>query len=347
VRVSLAEVAPVGPGLGEVGLASFLALTAILLCIGALILRAGVAYWLRPMLSGIAWVLRHININAWKVHVNLGSWLAAQVLKLEHIVEHYLGTVADAMAGTSNVLFHHAGALVRLAWSQLEGLAADVVWAFQQFRKYVVPKLVKAALLAYVGQYIIGAKLLKWIARELGALVAKGLRWVRRELTRVEHRVTHLTKVVATTAVGGAIALPRAAAKEIAGLKHLFRAAQRWWAKLKWLVALGSLAALTAAILKKAGLRWLTCRNVTKAGKAICRMPPGLLNVLLGEAVGLLVLSDICDTVRVIEGVAEKFEPIINALVVAEDDFFDHCGHSLPSAADRPGYAGDWLASAL
>lgn len=347
MTVSLAEVAPVGPALGEPALAGFLALIAILLCIGALILKAGVAYWLRPLLNGIAWVLGHLNVNTWKIKINIGSWLAKQVLKLEHIVEHYLGRVADAMAGTSNVLFHHAGALMRLAWTQLEGLAADVVWSFQQFRKYVVPKLVKALMLTYIGEALLGKKLLKWIAREIGALVSKALRYVYRKLHSVETRVFKLTRVVAHA---GAVAIPHAIPglrAEIISLKRLFRSALRWWHKLRWLVALGSIAALTAAVLKKAGLRWLTCRNVNKTGKAICRMPPGLINVLLGEALGVLVITDICDTVRLIEGVAERFEPVVRGLVVATDDLVDHCGHEVGSAMDSPGYGGSWLASAL
>lgn len=347
MAVSLAEVAPVGPALGEPALAGFLALLAILLCIGALILRAGVAYWLRPMLNGIAWVLRHINVNAWKVHINLGSWLASQVLKLEHIVEHYLGRVADAMAGTSNVLFHHAGALVRLAWTQLEGLAADVVWSFQQFRKYVVPKLVKALMLTYIGEALLGAKLLKWIAREIGALVTKALRYVYRKLHSVETRVFRLTKVVAHS---GAVAIPHAIPglrAEIISLKRLFRSALRWWHKLRWLLALGSLAALTAAVLRKAHLGWLTCRNVNKVGRAICGLPPGIVKLLVGELAGVLVLADICNTIRLIEGIGEQFEPVIRGLVVATDDLADHCGYDLGTAMDSPGYRGSWLASAL
>ena len=345
--MSLAEVAPIGPALGEPALAGFLVLTAILLCLVAIALRGLIAYWLRPLTHALAWILGHINLNAWKVHVNIGSWLAAQVLKLEHIVEHYMGSVASGMFATSNVLFHHAGALVRLAWTQLEGLAADTVWAFQWFRKNVVPQLVKALLLSYVGEAILGAKLLKWIGQELGHLVGRALRYVYRKLHSVETRVVNLTRVVAQS---GAAAIPHAIPNLRDLVKQALKDLGKLWAfprRLRWLLALGSLAALTAAILRKAGLRWLTCRNVGRTGRALCGLPPGLVHMLVDGAFGAAVVFDICRTVNVIEGIAEKTEPFIRALVIAEDDLIDHCGNDLPSASGAGGYSGPWLPTGL
>lgn len=312
----VAEVAPPGPALGEPALAALLALTAVVVLFGAFALRSVLAYALRPVFHGLAWVLSLIKINAWKVHVNIGPWLAKQLLKVEHAVDHYLGGLADGMSGTANRLFHWSNQLVRAFVAQMEGMARDVLWAWQAFRRVALPKLLKALLLTYVGEALLGAKLLRWIARTLAHLAGKALRAIWHRLHSVESHLTHLTRVVYNS---GAAAIPHA----IPGLRDLVRQAERdlarmrkWLRSARWLLGIGGLAALTAAVLRKAGLQWLMCRNVKKVGKTICRSDAQWIEGLLLDATAVLGVISVVEFARDLQSVEDEAVAILRRFIV-------------------------------
>jgi hypothetical protein len=113
--------------------------------------------------------------------------------------------------------------------------------------------------------------------------VTKALRYVWHKLHSVETRVTRLTKTVAVAGVG---AVPRAVPNLRKLIREALRDMGRLWAfpkRLGWLLALGTLGALTAAILKKAGLRWLKCHKVGKVGRRVCSMDWSQVNALLAD----------------------------------------------------------------
>jgi hypothetical protein len=104
--------------------------------------------------------------------------------------------------------------------------------------------------------------------------------------------------------------LPRIRAKDHAQDKSLSNHRTRI-GRLEKILTVTGIAALVWAVLVKWGLQWLRCRNVTKVGRAICRMSPSLLNDLLGLSLALLAVTDPV----VIGEAAIKGEELINGLV--------------------------------
>lgn len=65
----------------------------------------------------------------------------------------------------------------------------------------------------------------------------------------------------------------------------------------------GSLAAVTAAVLRL-GIGWTRCNNVGRVGKALCGVPTKTIDGLLGLFIDVLVITDICKVVELLDTAA-------------------------------------------
>jgi hypothetical protein len=218
--------------------------------------------------------------------------------------------------------------------------AEDTAYGFERLVAHTIPRIVAKAIAVPIHEVQLG---LRHAERDLALLrrYARGIDRLVRD--SIIPRIRAAERAIEVT-------IPR----EIADIRHRervlardFRNPSRAFAKRIW--KLGWLAVGAGLMVKFLVRKFphLFCRNVTKLGRSICSPRNNLLvDLLLGEAVALFVLADVCATVKAIEGVADKAAPLLQGLVEGSDDFFDWCGGDLPTAHDPPGYSGGLLPTA-
>jgi hypothetical protein len=214
--------------------------------------------------------------------------------------------IARKSEHTMGYFFHGAAVIQGWAARELLGLARDTLAWATWLQHAHLPRWVKALVYAAVPPLL--------IIRLVKAAIAANLPHLGRVVvTRVEHTVvTHVTRIIHATA--GAVAIPGWAIRLPGRVGHLEHDLASVRARLrsleKYAGATGAVALFAAAI-AKLGLRWIRCRNVTRAGKAICATDTSLLDSLLGDA--LLIVS----AVSVVEFAKELLALEDEALTVA------------------------------
>jgi len=243
------------------------------------------------------------------IHIDFGGPIRALNTTILNAITH-TGQKFEHSAG---YFFHGAAIIQGWAARELVGLARDTLaWATWLQHSHL-PKWVKALIYAAVPPLL--------IVRLVKAAIAANLPHLGRVVvTKVEHSVTHtVTRIIHATT--GAVAIPG----WVIGLPHRVGNAEHDISALKArLKSLEKYAGATAAValfsaaLAKLGLKWLRCKNVTKAGRAVCRTDTSLLDSLLGDALlivgtvsvvefarGLLALED--EAVSVMGGIVREF----------------------------------------
>jgi hypothetical protein len=117
--------------------------------------------------------------------------------------------------------------------------------------------------------------------------------------------------------------------------KEAERVASRLWSQVRRLdkVTTGVLAtALVATAVGRLGAGWIFCRNWRKVGRSVCRLDPRLLDSLLGAAVPILLLQDLCLIARLMRDAAEAAVPALRALVVVAGAAVDCASQGAPPA---------------
>jgi len=115
-------------------------------------------------------------------------------------------------------------------------------------------------------------------------------------------------------------------AHELPHLRAREKALERDIAKLRDWVKHRKLSLLTGAFLGafvwalgKLDLRWIRCSKVRKLGNAICHMPTGLFNALLGGVFGVFLFSELCRVIVLVSDVAATVLPkLVSVLAQAE-----------------------------
>lgn len=118
-------------------------------------------------------------------------------------------------------------------------------------------------------------------------------RTLQHELEALRARVKH-----AAIAAPGAIALPW---PRLGRLEKRVEALARERLNTRRWLGYASLAALAVAILTKAGVNWVRCRNVRRVGKRICGLDPDLLGTLLASTLLITGRVSIQDVARELE----------------------------------------------
>jgi hypothetical protein len=108
--------------------------------------------------------------------------------------------------------------------------------------------------------------------------------------------------------------LPRLRARARAiehGLARLYE-----WVRTRPLAIPRTVAiAAVAVALGQLGGSWIRCQNWSRLGRAGCRLPLGIIEALLEDAIGALVVADVCQIAGLIERAAVEFEPVLDELV--------------------------------
>lgn len=141
-------------------------------------------------------------------------------------------------------------------------------------------------------------------ARETAQALGLRLNSLTHRFDLLRARVDHLAHATA-----GTIASPF---PRIGRIEREAHDATNWLKRHRYLAAYTSLAALGLAMLKRLGLGWLRCRNVNKAGKAVCGMNPLALEALLLTALPLAVDFDLEAFAEEMQTVTEEAASLIH-----------------------------------
>lgn len=320
---------------GELGLLG-IAITALFVGMALLMLHHSINAWLLPLINSLGnphgGFLTRIALKPITLAAKGAAWILRSV---DHAISVSAG---HAMAPVAH-LFAGLAAWVTAAMSTSAYFAEEVAYGFQRVVSHTIPRAVSRAIAVPLHEVQLGLRHTRQMVEQLRRY-ARGIdTLVRDTIWPALRRVAHAVDVT----------LPRSLARVRAGQRVLardFRNPSRAFAKRIW--RLGWIAVGASLMVRFLTRKFphLFCRNTTRGLKALCRMPSSLLDLLLGDALLVLAITDICDTMRAIEAVAEQAAPLLTLLVTAEDDFFDWCGGDLPSAHDAPGYKGPWRASA-
>lgn len=283
--MAIAPAAPAVPALAYlvVGLLALLAWA---------IQRGLLAVWVHTfgrMLQGLANLLKY---DRGIIHLDFGGPIRA----LDDTVRNALVHGAQKAEHLAGYFFHGCAVIARWMARETEQLAADTLAWATWLQHAHLPKWVKALVYAAFPPAA--------LARLVQAAIHANLPHVGRTITtRVEHVVTHtVTRIV--RASSGAVAIPGWVIRlpsRVGDVEHDLSGLRKRVKGLEKYAGATAAVALFTAALAKLGLNWIRCRNVSKAGKAICGMNPDLLTALLGGALLLNSKISLRDLAREME----------------------------------------------
>jgi hypothetical protein len=319
--------------------------------------------WKLPRITFARFIVAFVLYALW---VGLTSWLVSMLLALTHPHGSFFRRLVFkplelASAGVVYVI-HAVGHA--LSYSVAHSMPAAAHWLNQLATRENALNNADANFAEQTARSF--ERLTEvWIPREIRTETAPlrhGIDHLERDLPRLRARLEHfrvgIDRLIRSNIMPRIRAHERAIdvtiPREIAGIRarervlaREFRSPSRAFAKRLW--KLGWIAVGAGLMVKFLVKKFphLFCRNVTKMARSLCSPRNNLLvDLLLGEAVALFVLTDICTTVKAIEGVADRAAPLLQGLVTSSDDFFDWCGGDLPTRHDPPGYSGSLLPTA-
>lgn len=307
-------------------------LTLIAIALLAFATLQGYRFSVRPIIVGLAAIIRAFAVSLPLVgRVGPGPWMADQLHNLDRLIQSSLHFAISLTEAGAVGLFNGSAAMMKWLASEIADLGTDTLHAFQTQAAHTGAVTLKAVN--------------RLIHSEVGA--------VQRQLTRTFGIEIHGLAVRVTHLGSQAIALEHDLAHWRGFTAKQLRAALRQLSRLGWIGQVASIAALGTLILRKLhlswlrhhtgaaslvalglaklGLSWARCSNVGKVGKALCGTPAGLVEELLGDALDVLVVADICLIAKVIEEAALAFEPALEELVALENFVCLGAGGSLPS----------------
>jgi len=275
-----------------------------------------------------------------------GHWVQSKITAAEQKATNELGKAAHALEGVLADYLNDLGVAVAALGHEIMG-GAIAFWVLTQ---WLVHGVKVAALGPRLDERLrhdraIGARVKRLEhsdrahARALdhpaSPPIAAGIH------TRLKPIATHLNHI-------GAVELPgirarqrvaeRTIPQDIAGLRARVREAENGvehlWQRVRHLdrVTTGVLAgALVATALGRLGMGWLRCSNWRRIGRLGCRIPAGLLEGLLGDALEAFVVADLCDFMAALSTAVREVEPLLEGLVVVEGALIGCRGATAPA----------------
>src|SRR5215471_905972 len=95
-------------------------------------------------------------------------------------------------------------------------------------------------------------------------------------------------------------------------------------------IATAAFAGAVAVALQRLGASWIRCNNVGRVGRALCGVPAGLLEALLGDALLAFAVTDICEFAYGAGLIAKQIRPGLLELVQVQDALIGCHGASGP-----------------
>lgn len=283
--------AAAAPEVGVLAEALAAAVTAVawLVCLGALwIYRRS----LKRVILGLAHV---IDVSVLGRHPlgGVSNWLEAQAQNIDHLLAE--GVVASERGAV--VLFklflntqlwiaREIGDLATDTWHAVRGVERTTVTKVTKVVTHTVVKPLTRTVTITRG---VGAAVAKQLTARVHALTAR--------VTRLEHAIGHAV----------ASPFPRIGRleRDVANQSKRLRKAEK-------ALAAGASVALVLTALKRMGLGWLRCSNVTKTGKAVCGMDARLLEALLADALLLTVAFNLRSFAEELQDVTREAADLIH-----------------------------------
>jgi hypothetical protein len=284
----MAAAAPEAVALGEV-LAASLLFISWLVCLGLL--------WayrrsLKLVILGFANI---IDVSVLGRHPlgHVAGWLRAQAKNIDHL----LGEAVTASERGAVVLFKLFINTQLWIAREIADLASDTWHAVRGVEHTTVTKVTKVVTHTVVKPLTKTVTIVKGTS----ATVTKQLTARTRALEAKVARLSH--------AAGHAIASPfpriGRLEREVANQGRRIKSAEK-------ALALGASAALVWTALRRLGLGWLRCSNVTKTGKAVCGMDARLLESLLFDALALTVAFNLRTFAEELQDVTKEAADLIH-----------------------------------
>jgi hypothetical protein len=206
--------------------------------------------------------------------------------KLANTLKH----AADASQHNMGYFFHAAGTLIGWQARELAGLAADTLHWAQWMQRVALPK----------AGHIIGKVTFPWptIYKFIRKEIEAELPYIERLAHSIAHTIGNEIHGKHAKATSGAIPYPPwviRLPKRVGQLERDWSGIKARLRKLERAAGATGAVALFTAALAKLGLKWLRCKNVTKAGKAVCSADTQWLTSLLGDA---LVIASVISVVE-------------------------------------------------
>lgn len=265
-------------------------------------------YTLGAILKALA---DHLNIDAWKIHIHLGSVFTA----LNDTVEAKL---ASALLATETIVgkwWHVQAQIAKLTYDSLAYLAHSTVSAFDSLVHGTIPKVAEGVVAPVRGDLRSLRRALTAQARALEVQLAHRATALEAQIERdfgIAHRGIDYVR---GTAIPRVLRDVRALEGEVASLRGFeHRVLGRRLTRLERLLGFGVLSGIAVAALTRVFPYW-QCRNVKRGMRGLCRMDRALLDLLLGAGLEAAVLVNICQSVRLFTDIARTFEPELRGLV--------------------------------
>lgn len=292
-------VAPEVPaaGLFAVGLlAALTALFLVFLRFAAITLVGSLMRWIAGALSVIPFV---------------GSWTGALIDDAINAVDGALGSAIAASEKLAVSTLHDSWKLTVWVGSSIANLATETLHGFNVLVTHTIPSAVEDAVGHLRGR-------VETIETTISHLDKAAIKEVRTDIAGVRHEAAaaerRITRDIATVDHAITSTLPRAIGRDLGELrgwtsKQIRRLARRLSAVEDAL----SLAALSGVIIGVIAreLPWIRCKNVGKAGKALCGLPIAQVEKLLAELT--LGLTAIFGTLS-LESLAKDLQAIIGGV---------------------------------
>lgn len=260
------------------------------------VLAAAVLFIAWAVCLGVLWVYRRslmrliigfanlINVSVIGRHPlgGVSNWLKAQA----HNVDHLLAEAVTAAERGAVVLFKLF--LNTQLWiaREIANLSTDAWHAIRGVEHTTVNKVTKVVTHTVVKPL----RTTVTIVKGTSTAVAKQLTARTRALEAKVARLAH--------AAGHAIATPF---PRIGRLERDVTNLGKRLKKAEKALAVGASAALVLTALKRLGLGWIRCGNVTRTGKRLCGLDPNLLEALLGATVVITAGISLRDLARELE----------------------------------------------
>ena len=245
------------------------------------------------------WLAHSIGAHFSQVEGHAVNWLSAFADYLDYTAESIAGIMYDLRDAMHWLVLHEIPKLIHALPNAVSTVTHAITKRVTVIERSVVklPGLTKAEVKAAVAVAIPGL-----IAHDLPSFD-----WLRKHLKALERVIA----AGGAGAIAGILDWERGIGgrldKDIAGIRKRI-------GKLEKLSA-GEIAAGAVAIaLAKLGLSWIRCENNKAVGKAICGLPSNLLQDLLGLLTDVLVLTNICTVIPILEQGFEVVEPAIAEL---------------------------------
>lgn len=214
---------------------------------------------------------------------------------------HFLATIVDRVAWTT---FHLAVAVNRMFAYITVGYPLHILWATAK----------RAEQLAlHAGKSIVKSEVVTKIIRTTitvpaHSALAPAIRAITKPLAAELHRFEAWARHEIAIAGGAAVAVP----VRVGYTWKQLRSALSRLRKLEKATAGAGAVALVATALARMGLSWIRCRQVKKAGRAICGMNPSVFESILLDASLLTVAFNIETFARELQAITGEAAHLIH-----------------------------------